>query len=117
MLISCCFSILGEGSKEGAARAGRIPGAVGVFWEENRVATGPQKGYWKGAAALKEIYAARGITPDKDIYIYCHTNVTASYTLVSLYLAGYPLERLHVYVGGWIDWSRTKEPVETGPAG
>ena len=107
---------LGEGSKEGAARPGRIPGAVGVFWEENRVAAGPQKGCWKSAAELKEIYAARGITPDKDIYIYGHTDLSASYTLVSLYLAGYPLEKLHVYGGGWIDWSRSKEPVETGPA-
>ena len=107
---------LGEGAKEGAPRPGRIPGAMGVFWEENRVAAGPHKGCWKSAAELKEIYAARGITPDKDIYIYCHTNVTASYTLVSLYLAGYPLEKLHVYAGGWIDWSRSKEPVETGQA-
>jgi thiosulfate/3-mercaptopyruvate sulfurtransferase len=107
---------LGEGAKEGAPRPGRIPGAVGVFWEENRVAAGPEKGCWKSAAELKEIYAARGITTDKDIYIYGHTNVTASYTLVSLYLAGYPLEKLHVYAGGWIDWSRSKEPVETGPA-
>ncbi|MFI5331463.1 MAG: sulfurtransferase [Desulfobaccales bacterium] len=107
---------LGEGSKEGAARPGRIPGAVGVFWEENRVAAGPQKGCWKSAGELKEIYAARGITPNKDIYIYGHTDPSASYTLVSLYLAGYPLEKLHVYGGSWIDWSRSKEPVETGPA-
>jgi thiosulfate/3-mercaptopyruvate sulfurtransferase len=105
---------LGEGAKEGAPRPGRIPGAVGVFWEENRVAAGPHKGCWKSAAELKELYAARGITPDKDIYIYCHTNVTASYTLVSLYLAGYPLEKLHIYGGGWIEWSRSREAVETG---
>jgi thiosulfate/3-mercaptopyruvate sulfurtransferase len=107
---------LGEGSKEGAPRPGRIPGAVGIYWKENRVATGPDKGCWKSAAELQEIYAAQGITPDKDIYIYGHSDLTSSYTLVSLYLAGYPLEKLHVYTGGWIDWSRSKEPVETGPA-
>ena len=66
------------------------------------MAAGPQKGCWKSAAELKEIYAARGITPDKDIYIYGHTDLSASYTLVSLYLAGYPLEKLHVY-GGRLD--------------
>ena len=104
---------LGEGTKEGAPRPGHIPGAAGVFWEENRVGAGPHKGCWKSAADLKEIYAARGITPDKDIYIYSHTDLGASYTLVSLYLAGYPLEKLHVYGAGWIDWSRSKEPVET----
>ena len=52
---------------------------MGVFWEENRVAAGPQKACWKSAAELKEIYAARGITPDKDIYIYGHTDLGASY--------------------------------------
>jgi thiosulfate/3-mercaptopyruvate sulfurtransferase len=107
---------LGEVSKEGAPRPGRIPGAVGIFWEENRVAAGPRKGCWKSAAELKEIYRAQGITPDKDLYIYSHNDLAASYTLVSLYLAGYPLEKLHVYGGGWIEWSRSKEVVQTGPA-
>ena len=107
----------GEGTKEGAARPGRIPGAVGIFWEENRVASGPEKGYWKSADALRELYASRGIPPEKDIYIYGHNDLSASFTLVSLYLAGYPLEKLHVLGGGWIDWSRSGEPVATGPAG
>jgi thiosulfate/3-mercaptopyruvate sulfurtransferase len=106
---------LGEGTKEGAARHGRIPGAVGIFWEENRVASGPGKGYWKSAAALREIYASRGITPDKDIYLYSHTNLCANFTLVSLYLAGYPLEKLHVYGASWVEWSRSKEPAAKGP--
>ncbi len=106
---------LGEQTKEGAARPGRIPGAVGLFWEENRVAAGPHKGYWKSAAALKELYASRGITPDKDIFIYGHTNLSASCALVSLYLAGYPLEKLRVFEGGWVQWSRSKEPAATGP--
>ena len=108
---------LGEGTKEGAARPGRIPGAVGIFWEENRVAAGPRKGCWKSAAELREIYRAQGITPDKDLYIYGNTDLEPSYTLVSLYLAGYPLEKLHVYGGGWIEWSRSKEAALTGPAG
>jgi len=107
---------LGEVTREGAARPGRIPGAVGIFWIENRVTMGPNKGCWKSAAELKELYAAQGITPDKDIYIYGHTSLSASFTLVSLHLAGYPLEKLHVYGGGWIEWSRSKEPAETGPA-
>lgn len=107
---------LGKVTLEGAARAGRIPGAVGICWEENRVPAGPNKGCWKSAAELKEMYLTRGVTPDKDIYIYGHTHLTASYALVSLYLAGYPPEKLHIYVGGWIDWSRSQEPVETGPA-
>jgi thiosulfate/3-mercaptopyruvate sulfurtransferase len=107
---------LGEITREGAARSGRIPGAVGLCWEENRLAAGPGKGCWKSAAELKELYATRGITPDKEIYIYGHTDLSASFTLVSLYLAGYPLDKLRVFGGGWIEWSRSQEPAATGPA-
>ena len=107
---------LGEVTREGAARPGRIPGAVAIFWEENRLTAGPYKGYWKSAAELKELYTSRGITPDKDVFIYGHTDLSASFTLVSLYLAGYPLEKLKVYGGSWIEWSRSQEPAATGPA-
>ncbi|MGA7563089.1 MAG: rhodanese-like domain-containing protein [Desulfobaccales bacterium] len=106
----------GEGTKEGAARPGRIPGAVSVFWEENRMASGPLKGCWKSPGELRELYASRGVTPDKDIYIYTHHERCAAFSLVSLYLAGYPLEKLHLYAGSWIEWSRSREPAETGPA-
>jgi thiosulfate/3-mercaptopyruvate sulfurtransferase len=91
----------GEGTKEGAARPGRIPGAVSVSWEENRVAAGPLKDCWKSPGGLRELYASRGVTPDKDIYIYTQRDLCASFSLVSLYLAGYPLEKLHLYAGSW----------------
>ena len=54
-----------------------------------------------------------GGDPDKDIYIYTHRNLCATFSLVSLYLAGYPLEKLHLYAGSWIEWSRSQEPAET----
>ncbi len=107
---------LGEVTKEGAARPGHIPGAMAIFWEENRLTAGIFKGCWKSAAELNELYAFRGITPDKEIYIYGHTDLSASFTMASLYLAGYPLERLRVYGGGWTEWSHSKEPAATGPA-
>ncbi|MGO9621049.1 MAG: sulfurtransferase [Desulfobaccales bacterium] len=110
------FFFSGEKTKEGAARPGRIPAAVSVPWEENRVDSGPFKGYWKGPGELRKLYASRGVTPDKDIYIYTHGGRCATFSLVSLYLAGYPLEKLHLYAGSWIEWSRSREPAETGPA-
>ena len=103
----------GERTKEGAARPGRIPGAVSVSWEQNRVASGPFKGCWKSPGELRELYVSRGVTPDKDIYIYTHRDLCATFSLVSLYLAGYPLEKLHLYAGSWIEWSRSQEPAET----
>jgi thiosulfate/3-mercaptopyruvate sulfurtransferase len=107
----------GERTREGAARRGHIPGAVEIYYKEARIEEGPAKGGWKSAAEIRSLYTGRGVTPDKDIYIYGHTDLCAAYTLVSLYLADYPLEKLHVYGGSWIEWSQTQEPVASGPAG
>jgi thiosulfate/3-mercaptopyruvate sulfurtransferase len=106
---------LGLEKEEGAARAGHIPGAVGVDWHETRVADGPFKGFFKSAAAIRELYAALWDPPEKDLYLYGHHHLSSSHTLFSLYLAGYPLEKLHLYAGSWLEWSRSKEPLETAP--
>ena len=63
---------LGEERKEGATRPGHIPGAVWIDWKEAVVPAGPYKGYWKPAEEIKKIYTAKGVTPDKDIYLYGH---------------------------------------------
>jgi thiosulfate/3-mercaptopyruvate sulfurtransferase len=105
----------GHETKEGAARAGHIPGAVSVDWHDTRVAAGPERGCWKSAPELRKIYGAKGVTPDKDVYLYGHTAACASCGVASLYLAGYPPEKLHLYWGSWVEWSRTKEPVKAEP--
>ena len=79
------------------------------------MAEGPNKGFWKDAAEIKRIYEAKGISPDKDVYLYGHTALCPTFSLASLYLAGYPLEKLHLYSGGWVEWSRSKEPIQSGP--
>lgn len=61
---------LGEEIKEGAPKAGRIPGVTWVEWKETIVEEGPSKGYWKSAEEIKKIFAAKGITREKEIYIY-----------------------------------------------
>lgn len=105
----------GVETKEGAPRPGHIPGAVWVYWKEATVPEGPYKGYFKRAEEIGQLYSARGVTPDKDVLIYGYTDLGAAHTLVGLYLAGYPLEKLHIFAGSWIEWSRSKEPVATGP--
>jgi thiosulfate/3-mercaptopyruvate sulfurtransferase len=105
-----------ETGGEGATRPGHIPGAVWVGWKEAQVLEGPYKGYFKSAAEIKKIFEAKGVTPDKDIYLYSNSSRRATYTLVSLYLGGYPLEKLHLYAASWMEWSRSKEPIETEPA-
>ncbi len=60
----------GEEAKKGATRPGRIPGVVWVEWNKVLVEDGPHKGYWKPAEEIKKIFSSKGITPDKDVYIY-----------------------------------------------
>jgi len=102
----------GEEFKEGATRPGHIPGAQGIDWKEADVASGPLKGYWKPAEEIKKIYGAKGVTADKDIFLYSHNGLPATHSLVALYLAGYPLEKLHLYEGSWVEWSRSQEAAE-----
>ena len=61
---------LGEELKEGAVKPGRIPGVVWIEWTETLVDKGPFKNFWKLAEEIKRIYTAKGVTPDKDIFMY-----------------------------------------------
>jgi len=60
----------GEETKKGATRPGRIPGVIWIEWNRVLVENGPYKDYWKPAEEIKKIFSAKGVTPDKDIYIY-----------------------------------------------
>lgn len=105
----------GEEMLRDAVRPGRIPGVVWIEWREVLIQEGPHKGYWKSAEEIRRLYINKRVTPEKDIYMHCQSGVRSAHTLFSLYLVGYPLERLHNYDGSWIEWSRSEEPIETGP--
>lgn len=60
----------GEEIKKGATRGGRIPGVVWVEWKEAIFEEGPYKGYWKSAEGIKKTFSAKGVTPEKDVYLY-----------------------------------------------
>jgi thiosulfate/3-mercaptopyruvate sulfurtransferase len=61
---------LGEELKEGAVKPGRIPGVLWIEWTETLVPEGPYKGYWKSAEEIKGIFSAKGVTPEKEIFMY-----------------------------------------------
>lgn len=61
---------LGEETKSGAAKPGRIPGVIWIEWTEALVGEGPYKGYWKSAEEIRRVFSANGVTPDKEIFMY-----------------------------------------------
>jgi thiosulfate/3-mercaptopyruvate sulfurtransferase len=61
---------LGEDLKEGAAKPGRIPGVVWIEWTETLVDKGPFKNFWRSGEEIKRVFAAKGVTPEKDVFMY-----------------------------------------------
>lgn len=94
----------------GAGRGGRIPGAVHLHFKENL----GEDGRVRSVAALRELYASRGVTPDKEVIVYCMRAHRATHTwFVLKELLGF--ERVRIYNGSWIEWSNDPDrPVETG---
>ena len=87
------------GLSETAQRGGHIPGAANVPWAQ----TVQQDGTFKPAAALAELYAANGVTADKDIVTYCRIGERSSHSWFVLHeLLGY--ERVRNYDGSWTEW-------------
>jgi thiosulfate/3-mercaptopyruvate sulfurtransferase len=103
----------GEELKKGADRAGRIPGSNHSSWtvfkkKENQAE-------WLTAAELQSVLHKLGYERSKDQFLYCQSGVRSTQAIFALYLAGWPLEKLHNYDSSWIGWSRDKSlPVVTG---
>lgn len=94
-------------------RRGHIPGAISHPWQGDL----EQEGFghvWRPREALRASYVSQGVTPDKDIIVYCNTGAEASHLEFALrYLLGYP--HVRVYVGSWNEWSARPElPVVKG---
>jgi thiosulfate/3-mercaptopyruvate sulfurtransferase len=96
--------------QEGAQRAGHIPTAASIPW-----ATAVRDdGTFKSADELREIYGAKGITPDKEIVAYCRIGERSAHTwFVLRELLGY--ENVKNYDGSWTEWGNLVDvPIERG---
>lgn len=102
----------GEKLLSGAYRKGRIPGSI---WIEYKEALNEDNTF-KTADELREIYESKGVTPDKNIIVYCQSGVRSAHTtFVLTQLLEY--ENVRNYDGSWIEWSYYEElPIETGEA-
>ena len=90
-----------------AARGGAIPHAVHLEWTESL----QPDGTFKPPDALRAMYAARGITPDKDVVTYCQGAYRAAHTYLALRLIDYP--RVRNYLGSWKEWGdRAELPIQ-----
>lgn len=91
----------GEVPGRDVARPGHIPGAVNVDWVRNLTSTEPRQ--FKSGSDLVRLYRRAGVTPEKEIAVYCRTGVRASHTYFVLRLLGYP--RVRLYDGSFVEWA------------
>ena len=98
------------GLSETAQRAGHIPGAASIPWAQ----TVREDGRFKSRDELEALYAAKGITPDKDVIAYCRIGERSSHTWFVLHeLLGF--ERVRNYDGSWTEYgSLVGVPIELG---
>ncbi|MGQ9876204.1 MAG: sulfurtransferase [Chloroflexus sp.] len=88
--------------QEGTLRGGHIPTAVNIPWARavNEDST------FKSVEELRELYAAQGVTPDKEVIAYCRIGERSSHTwFVLTYLLGFP--NVRNYDGSWTEWGNS----------
>ena len=89
-------------------RAGHIPGATYLYYEDALNADGT----FKSRADLEALYGSKDITPEKETITYCAVGVRAAHTWFVLnQLLGYP--HVRSYDGSWNEWGRLADtPIE-----
>jgi len=103
----------GEELKKGAYRAGRIPASNHSDWVQFKKKENQAE--WITASELLPLIKKLGYDRSKDQYLYCQSGVRSTQALFALYLAGWPVEKLHNYDSSWIGWSKDKSlPLLTG---
>jgi thiosulfate/3-mercaptopyruvate sulfurtransferase len=94
--------------QEGAQRAGHIPGAKSIPW----ASAVRDDGTFKSAEELRELYASKGVTPDKEVRAYCRIGERSAHTwFVLRELLGYGTVKN--YDGSWTEWGNLVDvPIE-----
>jgi thiosulfate/3-mercaptopyruvate sulfurtransferase len=94
--------------QEGASRTGHIPGAQSIPWAQ----AVRDDGTFRPADELRELYGAKGVSPDKEVRAYCRIGERSAHTWFVLHeLLGY--ENVRNYDGSWTEWGNLVDvPIE-----
>ena len=94
-----------EGIHMRAARAGHIPSAINIDWEENI-----QGGSFKTKEELAKLYSK--IAKDSKVVTYCQGGYRAAHSFLALKILGY--KNVKMYLGSWGEWGNRKDlPIES----
>ncbi|HZG35586.1 MAG TPA: sulfurtransferase [Gaiellaceae bacterium] len=96
--------------QEGASRGGHIPTAQSLPWAQ----AVRDDGTFKGPDELRELYGAKGVTPEKEVVAYCRIGERSAHTwFVLRELLGY--DNVRNYDGSWTEWGNlVGVPIERG---
>ncbi len=65
----------------------------------------------KQEGGLRRMLSSLGVTPDKEIIVYCQTHHRSSHTYIMLKALGFP--NVKAYPGSWAEWGNSPEtPIE-----
>jgi thiosulfate/3-mercaptopyruvate sulfurtransferase len=93
---------------EGATRGGHIPTAQSIPWAQ----AVQDDGTFKPVGTLRELYGAKGITPERETIAYCRIGERSAHTwFVLRELLGH--ENVRNYDGSWTEWGNLVDvPIE-----